>query len=232
MSTSPIWLYRLVKLVLHNTRAYALLGAQVVLRACECLGVQDVWLIGQGQQSDVVFGVSQPPDAPASPAASEGRQSVAAGPASVAEDSAQWLTVRSFANAAACIAALQEQRCVLWCTALTQSAEDLYAVVREGSPMNSRSQQSSRLPADDHSGKATQPGGAIAAGVPQPSTIESGIAVSDGSEAPPQRLAVAFSGSEAEGVSRELLDAAHKLVYLPLHGGRTPRPSHNTHPLA
>ncbi len=166
---------------------------QAALRTCECLGVQDVWLIGQPHQPGYT---ARLPDAPSSPTASESRHSTAAETSSAAagEDPAQWLTVRSFPTAQQCIAALREERCTLWSTDLSQSAVTLDAVLCEGRA------------ADAHGS-------------------DLGIQMPDGSvtgddKTPPRRLAVAFSGSEGEGVSRELLDAAEKRVYLPLHGGR------------
>jgi hypothetical protein len=126
--------------------------------------------------------------------------------------------VRSFATAQQCIAALREEQCTLWCTALTQSAKDLHAVLRQSSVTTSRRPQASGLHPDGLSTKESQRGG-VTAGVSQSSTaLESDGPATDGGEAPPQRLAVAFSGSEAEGVSRELLDAADQVIYLPLHG--------------
>ena len=177
-----------------------------------------MWLIAHAAESE---GGSLAPDAqPASPAASDSRQSVAAGPVaavSAAEDPAQWLSTRSFASAQHCVAALREERCVLWCTALGQSATELPAVLRDGTVAASRSQPSSGLLSDGSSAKGSQRGGATA-GSRHASSLEAGAPATDSSDAPRRRLAVAFSGSEAEGVSRELLDAAEQLVYLPLHG--------------
>jgi len=171
-----------------------LLNMQAALRTCECLGIQDVWLIGQPHQPG---GTARLPDAPSSPTASESRHSTAGEVSSTAsgDDPAQWLTIRSFLTAQQCIAALRDERCTLWSTDLSQSAETLDAAVREGGAASAR---------------APDPGSQVP---------EDGPVTGD-DEAPPGRLAVAFSGSEGEGVSRELLDAADKRVYLPLHGGR------------
>ena len=183
-------------------------GMQAVFRACECLGVQDVWLIGQALQAE---GGSQAPDAPASPAASESRQSVAVGPASTAaaEDPAQWLSVRSFATAQHCIAALrEEEQCTLWCTALTQAAKDLHAVLRQ-EQRHDLAQTASLVAAIQtvcRRRRASAEASQLASVSPAPPWSQT-IQQTDGGEALPQRLAVAFSGSEAEGVSRELLDA-------------------------
>ena len=167
---------------------------QAALRTCECLGLQDVWLIGQPHQPGGAS--ARVPDAPSSPTASESRHSTAGEMSSAAagEDPAQWLTIRSFATAQQCIAALREEPCTLWATDLSQSAETLNTVLGEG--------RVSLAPAPDT-------GGLVPDGP-----------VSGAGETPLRRLAVAFSGSEGEGVSRELLDAADKRVYLPLHGGR------------
>lgn len=55
---------------------------------------------------------------------------------------------------------------------------------------------------------------------------ESGGAVNGGSteisSQMPARLALVLGGSEAEGVSKELLVAAHRRVYQPLHGRKLP----------
>ena len=164
-----------------------------MLRACECLGVQDVWLIGQPPQPE---GNARLSDGPHIPAAGESRHSTvgAAGSAASGDDPAQWLTIRSFTTAQQCVAALREEQCALWCTALSQSAEVLPAVLNERSSAKARTREPSSLSPDD--------------------------SLHGDNPAPARRLAVAFSGSEAEGVSQEMLDAADKLVYLPLHGGR------------
>ena len=165
-----------------------------MLRACECLGVQDVWLIRQPHQPE---GAARLPDGPHSPAASEYRHSMAGatGSAASGEDPAQWaLTIRSFVTAQQCIAAVREEQCALWCTALSQSAEVLPAVLGKRSIAKSSTRGSSSL---------------------APVAPQRGD-----DQALARRLAVAFSGSEAEGVSQEMIDAADKLVYLPLHGGR------------
>ena len=176
------------------TRMPGLLDMQAALRACECLGIQDVWLIGTAHQPEDVARL--PADGPSSPANSDSRHSTAgaAGSAAAGEDPAQWLTVRSFATTQDCVAALAGERCRLWCTDLSQSAEVLDAVLRDRSGGGACTREPSSLAPD-------------------------GLATAE-DEAPARRLAVAFGGSEAEGVSQELREEAEKLVYLPLHGVR------------
>lgn len=164
--------------------------------------MQDVWLIGQPHQRD---GSAWLPDGPPSPAASESRHSTAAATNSAApgDNPAQWLTVRSFTTAQQCTAALKAERYALWCTDLSQSAEVLPAVLRGVSAAGVRTRDSSSL---------------------APDTLAHGE-----DEAPAWRLAVAFSGSEVEGLSQEMLNAADKLVYLPRPVGGTLNPAYFTH---
>ena len=164
-----------------------------------------MWLIGQPHQPE---GAGRSHDGPASPAASESRHSAAdetGGSAAPGEDPARWLTIRSFPTAQQCVAALREERRTLWCTDLSQTAETLDAALAAG--------------------------GVASAHAPGTCSLTPDGLKTDHGETPPRRLAVAFSGSEGEGVSREMLDAADKRVFLPLHGRRHPLRSVKSHVL-
>lgn len=156
-----------------------------MLRTCECLGIQNVWLIGPTTEASV-------PEAsiPNSPAGS--RSPSRASGESPVRDPACWLSLRRFQSGSECVSALREDQREIWATDLSQTAERLDLVLQQ-------------------------------CGV---SGRESGGTVNGGSNEissqMPARLAVVLGGSEAEGVSRELLVAAHRRVYLPLHGRKLP----------
>ena len=146
------------------------MNPQEALRTCECLGIQNVWLIGPHAEAST------------SEAANPWRPQGGA--------PARWLSLRTFRSSAECVSALREDGREIWATDLAQSAERLDHVLQLCSVAGTRG-----------GGAAAGGGGGEVVG-----TV-------------PARLAVVFGGSEAEGVSREMLMAAHRRVYLPLHGG-------------
>ena len=146
-----------------------MVNPQEALRTCECLGIQNVWLIGSNAEAST------------SEAANPWRPQGGA--------PARWLSLSTFRSSAECVSALREDGREIWATDLAQSAERLDHVL-QWCGVNGAG-----------GGAAANGGGGEVVG------------------AVPVRLAVVFGGSEAEGVSREMLMAAHRRVYLPLHGG-------------
>lgn len=130
-------------------------------------------------------------------AAAAAEPAAAGGPTgSAADDAARWLTVRQFHSTAECITALraEQSRTEIWATDLSQSAERLDAVLR-------------RCGAGRGGGSAAGEGSWGSAARPG----KSGRGM-------PGRVALVLGGSEAEGVSQEMLLAADRRIYLPLHG--------------
>lgn len=156
-----------------------------MLRTCDCLGIQHVWLVGgPGGATEAA--------APESGAAvSSADAGAAAGP--TADDAARWLSVRRFQSSAECVEALRREPREIWATDLAQSAERLDVLLRRC--VSARGSGSRRgAAADEGEGEGEAPG-------------------------LPARVALVF-GSEAEGVSKEMLLAADRRIYLPLQGTR------------
>lgn len=149
--------------------------SQAVLRTCDCLGIQHVWLVGGTADA-----AAPEADAAGSPAGA----AAGGAPGSAANEAARWLSVRRFQSTAECVAALREEPggTEIWATDLAQSAERLDVLLRRCGAWRG--------------GMGAAGGGGM-----------------------PARVALVFGGSEAEGVSKEMLLAADRRIYLPLHGG-------------
>ena len=164
-----------------------------ILRTCEALGVQHVWLVAPPtltsssspaeetsgdatqQQQTTTTTTTTPKTKTTKKEKSKNRRTEGAKQLKethnlFGKNAVKWLSVREFATTSECVAALRRDRRRIWVTDLSQEAECLDMNPRFAEPL-----------------------------------------------AIPERLAIVF-GSEAVGVSHTFLAAADKRVYLPLHG--------------
>jgi tRNA G18 (ribose-2'-O)-methylase SpoU len=162
-------------------------NAAAIFRTAEAFGVQEVWEVMSPMIKVRYHGTTQ----------TNNTMSNTDSGAGIGKGAEKWLTIRKFADTAACIAELRRLGCEIWATDLGRGAQCIHplaGIAADSSTATTTTSSSTNTPADADD---------------QPQLLQM----------PPagKRLAVVM-GRELDGVSAQMLEEADRRIYLPMVG--------------